>query len=763
MVRMGLGDRPVWATAWGWNSLPGTWAGPSSPWPIVDPQRQVAYTVEALDVARREWPWMGPMIVYHYQPDRPPDDPRWGFALVDAQGESGPLYEALARYHASPQPHHAGVYLPRPENAQYSANAGDGWRFSAAGADPPHGADRAQRNAVIRFEVVGTALDLTVRRGDYWGVLYVTIDGRPANGLPRDEAGRSYLVLYDPAGRVETVRVARGLAAGTAHRVEIVAHGGWGQWPLAGWSVHRAQVLPRGSVLWPLAAGLVALAFAWGQIVADASLHRPLYAALGRLFGWYRSLPEWVPVLATLGAAVTLYVVPWTAPALVLLVLWTLLAFLRIDLGLATVALALPFAARPKVLLGRPFSVVELSLAGCAVAWLVARVLDWGRRTMGGGQRGTIGGRPLAWRAQAWLQEAQAWLARPGRSLGRRALDVGMAALALLALASVDGWAPRSAALRELRTVFLESAVFYALIRLAVHSPRARRRLVEGWLLGATLIAGVGLWQALAGRNLITAEGVWRVRGLYGSPNNLALYLERALPVLLAVAWRGTDRGVQAYGAAIMRLAYAGAAGIVLAALLLTFSKGALLLGVPASLLALGLLQRDRRATWVALGALALLALLLAPWLLTERFGSLLDVTRGTGFFRLKLWRSALRMIADHPLTGVGLDGYLYAYRSRYVLPSAWEELNLSHPHNLLLDAWTRLGALGVGVVGWLIVTFFRTAWARHSARGVQRALLLGLMASMVALLAHGLVDQALFTIDLAFVFGLLLAVVQQE
>ena len=56
-------------------------------------------------------------------------------------------------------------------------------------------------------------------------------------------------------------------------------------------------------------------------------------------------------------------------------------------------------------------------------------------------------------------------------------------------------------------------------------------------------------------------------------------------------------------------------------------------------------------------------------------------------------------MIANHPLRGVGLDGFLYAYRSRYVLPSAWEEPNLSHPHNLLLDAWTRLGLAGVAVV----------------------------------------------------------------
>jgi hypothetical protein len=35
-----------------------------------------------------------------------------------------------------------------------------------------------------------------------------------------------------------------------------------------------------------------------------------------------------------------------------------------------------------------------------------------------------------------------------------------------------------------------------------------------------------------------------------------------------------------------------------------------------------------------------------------------------------------------------------------------------------------------------------------------------GLVAAMAATLAHGLVDQALFSVDLAFVFALILAII---
>ncbi len=79
----------------------------------------------------------------------------------------------------------------------------------------------------------------------------------------------------------------------------------------------------------------------------------------------------------------------------------------------------------------------------------------------------------------------------------------------------------------------------------------------------------------------------------------------------------------------------------------------------------------------------------------------------------------------------------------------------MSHPHNILLDFGTRLGVGGIAVLLWLQIAFWRTAWRlyRRLSEGGARTLTLGLMASMVATLAHGLVDNAFFLVDLAFVF----------
>ena len=249
------------------------------------------------------------------------------------------------------------------------------------------------------------------------------------------------------------------------------------------------------------------------------------------------------------------------------------------------------------------------------------------------------------------------------------------------------------------------------------------------------------------------AEGVRRIRGVYGSPNNLSLFLGRIVPVLLAVAVFGTGRRQLLYGLASLP---------VMVCLFLTYSRGAWLLGLPAAILFLGAVK-GRRALGAALAAVVAGILALLPLAGLERLTSLFDFQGGTTFRRLKLWEATVHMIRDHPLFGVGLDNFLYQY-PRYMLPEAWQEPDLSHPHNLIFDWWTRLGVLGVVALLWLEVAFFKVGWRLHRQlrEADLRLLALGLMASMVDFLAHGLVDHSFFLVDLAFVFCLTLGVMRR-
>ena len=191
-------------------------------------------------------------------------------------------------------------------------------------------------------------------------------------------------------------------------------------------------------------------------------------------------------------------------------------------------------------------------------------------------------------------------------------------------------------------------------------------------------------------------------------------------------------------------------------ALYLTYSRGAWL-GIVAGLACIGFFS-GRRVRIAMLALFVIGAILAIPFLQTERAQSLFQIGTGTGFFRVSVWQSAIAMIRDHPVFGVGLDNFLYEY-PRYINPEAWREPNLSHPHNIVLDFWVRLGIGGVIALAWMLIEFYRAGLRKIET---HRALVIGLMASMTAALAHGMIDAAYFYVDLAFVWMLALGVMAQ-
>ncbi len=760
----GEGHKALWATHFGWNSLPETWEGPPSIWGSVDEATQAAHTVAALERAEEEWPWMGVMCVNTFQPrpvqgerEVPDAEEHWGFALVGPEGEPRPVYEAVQAWATRPRVARPGVYPAATALAEFEGD----WRLGPLGADVGLDASLTEGRERVRLTFEGTGVALTVRRGPYRGFLFVTIDGEPAPALPRDAEGRAYVVLYDPLGALETVPLAEQLPPGE-HTVEVVADRGWYNWALADWRVvARPDPLPyRLGVAGLALLGLAGAAVAWhaghridwrraAVRVRAAYLRLPeparvvLTTAVGVLFGlaawltWaqglFRRLGDGAGLVAVLLATGLFYFSPWFLLTLVSGALLCALLFLHPALGLALTIAAAPLYLHPVSLFGRSFSLAELvllpTLCGFGVRWLAER----------------REGRPAATRVAPLLP---------------------LAALLSVALFSTLGAAHTREAFRELRLVLLEPALFFVALVGFPLGERDRRRIVDFYVGSAVFIAGVGLVQYFLLGDFITAEGGFRrLRSIYGSPNNVGLYLGRALPLMLALFLaRDGERPLPGFlGRAPFvlspRRALHGLALLPVGlALLLSFSRGALLLGVPAGLLALGLLA-GRRWRKVTLVALLLFALLLVPLFRTPRFVALLDTGQGTTFFRLSLWRSAWQMFRDHPLLGVGPDNFLYAYRTRYILPTAWEEFDLAHPHNWLLDFATRLGGLGLAAFLWLLTAALRgTLPALRRLEGRERALFIGALAALAAGLAHGLVDAFFFYIDLAYVFFLGLA-----
>lgn len=692
MEAHGDGATPVWAVSFGWHT--------GSPEEIEN----------LLQQARQDWPWLGPMVWAAWSPQ----DIHGEYALIGAGRQTNEVYQALQAWARSPARAWPGSYPADHPSGQYEGD----WRVTSLGADIGRSGDR------VRISFWGTRLDLTVRRGDYRAFLFVTVDGQPANALPRDTEGRSYVVLYDPQHGTDTVTLARSLPEGN-HTAEVVAERGWGQWAIVGWTASREQ--PAHFPALALSLGMGALVVLGGTAYLSWIHRHSLFTTVNRFLGQARSLGDrWMLGLAG-GVALLLYFIPGSLPSLIVLGVLTFLLLLRPETGLPLIALALPFYQPGKPLLGKVFSMVEILTMLTTVAW----VINWGFQRIG---------RSLP-------------MSRIERNQ-MTTLDWGVMALLLVSTASLMWAAHFRVAAREYRTVVLESILFYVLLRAMLHGRQDIWWVVDAWMLGGTLIALVGCFQWALGEDLISAEGVWRVRGFYGSPNNLALYLGRVFPLTLSIAvWKRNGARRWACGVAAL---------IMVMALFLTYSRGAWLLGVPISLLFLAGV-RGRRTFVLMIGSLTVLMAILISVVGLGRLTSLLDMGQGTTFFRLQLWRSSWKMILDHPILGVGLDNFLYYYRTRYVLPTAWEEFNLSHPHNLVLDFWLRLGLPGPVILTWLLVGFFRQSWQvyRNFPKDHDQILILGLMGGMVNVVAHGLVDHSFFLVDLAFVFMMILALMQ--
>ncbi len=195
--------------------------------------------------------------------------------------------------------------------------------------------------------------------------------------------------------------------------------------------------------------------------------------------------------------------------------------------------------------------------------------------------------------------------------------------------------------------------------------------------------------------------------------------------------------------------------------MLLSFSKGALILGLPVAFLYIfwRWQQVNGRSTWPWLILFSILGVVaFAIALQIPQIAGRIDPRSQTGFFRLNLWQASLNMVKEHPWFGVGLDNFLYAYRGRYILDAAWQEPNLNHPHNIFLDFATRLGIFGFIIGFWLFWEAGKRLWRKAgSITAVWQSVLVGFGGVFLAILFHGLVDHSFFLVDLAYEFMLML------
>lgn len=138
---------------------------------------------------------------------------------------------------------------------------------------------------------------------------------------------------------------------------------------------------------------------------------------------------------------------------------------------------------------------------------------------------------------------------------------------------------------------------------------------------------------------------------------------------------------------------------------------------------------------------------------------------------RLEIWRNALLTLYDYPFTGVGMAAWPQVSAANYIyqVSGAQFVLNeMTHAHNLILEAAVNFGVLGlVAFLALLLGYFVSVGRSLRRLSAEHRWLLLGLAGGILAHLLHGLVDAIAFGakpgVLLWAILGLSMAVVRWE
>ena len=374
-----------------------------------------------------------------------------------------------------------------------------------------------------------------------------------------------------------------------------------------------------------------------------------------------------------------------------------------------------------------------------------------------------------------------------------RYLIVGAFALLLAMILSTATASSVNASIKEL----IKWIEFVAVLLLGAKYLRTRRQI---WTL-VVIMCLAGISQAFYGYtqdffNLgpqsFIRNGGLRVYGTFNQPNPYAGYINMSLPITLSLMLLGRNWATRIL---------AGVAALILgAAEYLTLSNGGEIAISVAVLLILivGFPQLRKLAAIGGVAALGLIAALIAgviPLRLTKPILSKLGLIaisftspssqNYSTAERLAHWLAGIDMFSDHPFIGVGIGNYGTVY-ARYHVGIFVNSLD--HAHNYYINISAETGVIGLTVFVFLIAAIFvagthaykvvnqsykrtRTLYMTPksgksrlevllSSQGLSnvtndRALVIGLLASLLGVCVHNLVDN-LYVHGMTMLFALL-------
>ena len=196
---------------------------------------------------------------------------------------------------------------------------------------------------------------------------------------------------------------------------------------------------------------------------------------------------------------------------------------------------------------------------------------------------------------------------------------------------------------------------------------------------------------------------------------------------------------------------------LMILALIFSFSRGAWL-GAIGGMISYALWERKARFKLTMLLLIAVVLFLSIP-LLRARLASIVDVFHPFTQERVHIWKASWNMIKAHPLLGVGMGNFPFAY-GEYMVEGA----KISQPssaHNIFLNIWAEGGLLALlSFVGIVVITFVKGFRLIRSLSGLSRAVAIASFSALLGILIHNQVDTTLYSMHVGPIFWLLVGMI---
>ncbi|MCR3759870.1 O-antigen ligase family protein [Clostridium felsineum] len=306
---------------------------------------------------------------------------------------------------------------------------------------------------------------------------------------------------------------------------------------------------------------------------------------------------------------------------------------------------------------------------------------------------------------------------------------------------------------------FFSYIIMYIILSLGYKEEKNFKGFVFSFVASVTCTSIYGVFQKITGFGIphqydYKANGVTMVRiaGVFGNPNTLAAFMILAVfPIVMFAIFEKNLKKKAFYSILSVLVIYNA---------VLTGSRNSLI-GLALGFCVLALIYSVKLIVpIVVLGGISMFI----PQVMT-RLKSIND--KNLNEARIKLWKTALKMIKEHPMSGVGNGNYVANYDA-YV--KKYPELRYADysrfpVHNSYLKIGSELGAFGEIFFIAAIINVFLKIYATYKKTNIKlkKSFYLGFIASTVAFLFMNFSDNLLFVPAITSFFWMFVAMADRH